>query len=98
MKGKHYTRMGETNLPALVLQLINLLISYFVVLQSSRSSLGVYLFTKPLWLWATRSFADAVSGVANMQQMEQLLPGLPKTTCTIRANPMSFLRGGVAVY
>ena len=29
-----------------------------------------------------------VSGVASMEQMEQLLPGLPRTTSANRANPM----------
>jgi len=34
------------------------------------------------------------SGVASMEQMEQLLPGTPRATFVIRADPRFFLGGG----
>jgi len=42
-----------------------------------------------------RKVADSTagSGVASMEQMEQLLPRAARTTCVIRANPMRYSAG-----
>jgi len=102
-----YRSEKDVKRPVLSLSLVGRDITYTERMDSSRFSHAMRVSrpgSETHWFYTdTRDVADAwifvsllSSGVASMEQMEQLpRPGLTKTTSVIRANPMRCLKGSV---